>query len=304
MNPKAPNITAVFATMDRGHVAVACVKALAAQTIPPRRVIAADNRSGDGTADTLEALADLPFKLTVIRMPENGGNAGGVRAAMDLAFAEGAEAVWILDDDSWPRPDALEKILEIPWDPEVVRHPLQIDPETGKFTWPMLTRQPDGPWHLIWETRQLGPGPTSPNRTSWTGSLISRKIYDTVGQVNGDLFIRGEDEEYPWRIREAGFLTEAVHSSIMDHPGSRDVVWFSFLGKSFFFEKKLSDWKFYYKLRNMVWLKRRQSGPSKAILIAVTYTLFALWFDGPSRMPLAWRATADGWRGILGRMGS
>ena len=35
-----------------------------------------------------------------------------VRASMDLAFAEGADAVWILDDDSWPRADALAAMLE------------------------------------------------------------------------------------------------------------------------------------------------------------------------------------------------
>lgn len=55
MNPALPKIAAVFATMNRGHVAVACVKALAAQTSPPCRVIVADNRSSDGTAETLEA---------------------------------------------------------------------------------------------------------------------------------------------------------------------------------------------------------------------------------------------------------
>lgn len=301
MNPDFPIITAVFATMNRCEVAIACVNSLAAQSRPPQRVVVADNVSSDGTADHLEAITGLPFELTVLRMKENLGNAGGVRDAMDLGFAEGADAVWILDDDSWPRPEALEKILALPWDPEIVRHPLQIDPDTGKLTWPMLTRQPRGPWHLVWETAQLGHGPTSLNRTSWTGSLISHEIYSTVGPVNGDLFIRGEDEEYPWRIRKAGFRTEAVHAALLDHPGSRDVVWFSILGRSFFFEKNLADWKFFYKVRNMVWLKRKQSNPLKAILVAIAYALFALRFDGISRIPLVWRASVAGWFGNLGR---
>ena len=304
MNRTYPNIAAVFATMDRSRVAIDCVKSLAAQSRPPQRVIVADNVSSDGTPDHLEELKDLPFDLTVLRMDENLGNAGGVRDAMDLAFAEGADAVWILDDDSWPRPDALGKILELPWDPKIVRHPLQIDPQTGKFTWPMMTRKPGGDWHLIWDETQLGAGPTSPNRTSWTGSLLPREVYETVGPVNGDLFIRGEDEEYPWRIRQAGFRMEAVHAAVMDHPGPRDVACISLLGKSFFFEKHLADWKFFYKMRNMVWLKRKQSGVLKALGIALAYGLSAVWHDGFTRIPLACRAALAGLRGKLGRMAS
>lgn len=302
MNPISPKIVAVFATMNRYQVAVDCVKSLAVQSHPPHGVIIADNVSADGTAEQLESLRDLPFPLRVIRMPENLGNAGGVRDAMDLAFAEGADAVWILDDDSWPRPDALAKILELPWDPSIVRHPLQIDPATGKFTWPMMTHTAARGWHLIWQESELGPGPTSPNRTSWTGSIIPREIYEKVGPVNGELFIRGEDEEYPWRIREAGFRMEAVHAAIMDHPGSQDVACISLFGKSLFFEKNLVDWKLYYKIRNMVWLKRKQSGAFKALSMASTYALATIWFDGPSRLPLVWRSAADGWREKLGPM--
>ncbi len=302
MNLDFPDIAVVFATMNRSHVAVACVKSLAAQTRPPQRAIVADNVSNDGTADDLDALPDLPFPLTVLRMPENEGNAGGVRAAMDLAFSEGADAVWILDDDSWPRPDALEKILDLPWDASLVRHPLQIDPTTGKFSWPMLTRRDDGPWYLANSLEELGPGPTSPNHTSWTGSLLPREVYGKVGPVNGELFIRGEDEEYPWRIRQAGFQMEAVHAAVMDHPGPQNMVEISFLGKRLFFEKYLPDWKFHYKVRNMVWLKRQQSGAVKAVLTALSYAVVSLYFDGPSRLPLTWKASVEGWKGKLGRI--
>jgi len=288
--------------MNRSHVALACVASLAAQTRPPQRVIAADNASSDGTADDLEALSDLPFQFTLIRMPENLGNAGGVRDAMDLAFAEGADAVWILDDDSWPRPDALEKILELPWDGSLVRHPLQIDPTTGGFSWPMLTRRDGGGWYIAKSLDELGPGPTSPNHTSWTGSLLPKEVYQKVGPVNGSLFIRGEDEEYPWRIRMAGFRMEAVHAAVMDHPGPQNMVEIVFLGKRLFFEKHLPDWKFHYKVRNMVWLKRQQSGSAKAFLTALSYAMVSLRFDGPSRIPLAWKASFEGWRGDLGRI--
>jgi len=301
MNPEQPKIAAVFATMNRSHVAVACVKALAAQTAPPWNVIVADNRSSDGTAAILEALLELPFGLSVLRMPENEGNAGGVRAAMDLAFAEGADAVWILDDDSWPRADALAEMLAEPYDDSVILHPIQIDPASGRFTWPLQIFR-DGKWQLAFSVEDMPPGKRTRSKGVWTGALVSRRIRVAIGPVCGELFIRGEDEEYPWRMESSGFHHAAVRAAVLDHPGPKSLVMMSFLGKRLFFEKGLPDWKLHYKVRNMVWLKRRQSGGLKAILTALAYALAAVRFDGWSRLPLVGKASLEGWRGKLGRI--
>jgi rhamnopyranosyl-N-acetylglucosaminyl-diphospho-decaprenol beta-1,3/1,4-galactofuranosyltransferase len=299
---KQPRVAAVFATMNRVATAKACVMALAAQSLPPEWVMVADNCSNDGTAEILESLDSLPFKLVVHRMPENLGNAGGVEAVMERAFAEGADAVWILDDDSWPREAGLESLLEDEWDPHVVRHALQVDPSSGKFTWPLQIEDGSGGWKLIWSEEEFPEGSKAPSRISWTGALVPKEVREAVGPVNGDLFIRGEDEEYPWRIEQAGFKQEAIRGSVMDHPGPQNVVHWHFLGKSFFFERGLADWKLYYKVRNMVWLKRRQTGDLKAVSMAAVYTFAATIIDGPQRIPLLRRAIRDGWNGRLGRM--
>lgn len=293
---------AVFATMNRSATAVACVRALAAQTQPPERVIVADNVSTDTTVADLEALGDLPFALDVIRMEENAGNAGGVEAAMELAFAKGADAVWILDDDSWPRPDALKALLKKDWDGKSVRHALQIDPATGRFSWPLLIPDPVRGHRLAWCEADLPAGDPIESLASWTGAMIPREVRDVVGPVMGDLFIRGEDEEYPARIARAGFLFFACRGAVMDHPGPHDLREWRGLGKRLFFEKGLPDWKLHYKVRNMVWLKRQQSGGLKAILTAMAYALAAVRFDGWSRLPLVGKASLEGWRGKLGRI--
>ena len=294
-------IVAVFATMNRGPTAVACVLALARQTRPPDRVMVADNVSKDGTVAALENLTDLPFELKVHRMAENLGNAGGVREVMEMAFAEGADAVWILDDDSWPRERALEFLLQQEWDPRVVRHALQVDPKTGRFTWPLLVASGKAGWQMVWDEKELPDGDLLKSKSSWTGALISQEVHERTGAVNGDLFIRGEDEEYPWRIAREGFSFEAVRAAVLDHPGPEDLVHWKSAGKNFFFERGLADWKLYYKVRNMVWLKRKQSGPLKAAGMAVAYSLAAIILDGPKRLPLLLRAIRDGWQGKLGK---
>jgi GT2 family glycosyltransferase len=149
---------------------------------------------------------------------------------------------------------------------------------------------------------ELPEGPRVRSRGVWTGAMIPKKIRDVAGPVMGELFIRGEDEEYPWRIEQAGFKTYAVTGAVMDHPGPADLVQWRFLGRSLFLERGLSDWKLHYKVRNMVWLKRRQSGAFGALSMALAYALCVASVDGPGRLPLVWKAFLDGWRGKLGRL--
>jgi len=295
-------IAAVFATMNRAETAVSCVRALAAQTLPPAWVVVADNVSQDGTAEMLERLEGLPFELLVHRMKDNRGNAGGVEEAMELALARGADAVWILDDDSWPRPGALAALLEQEWDPNVVRHALQVDPRTGRFTWPLQVADGAGGWRLIDSIDELPAGDSVRSRITWTGALVPREVRARVGPVNGELFIRGEDEEYPWRIEQGGFRQEAVRAAVLDHPGPANLMRWRMFGRSFFFERGLAEWKLYYKVRNMVWLKRRQAGKLRALGMAAAYAFAATFIDGPRRLPLLQRAIADGWKGRLGKM--
>jgi GT2 family glycosyltransferase len=291
-----PRIAAAFATMNRARTAVACVEALAAQQHPPEWVIVADNASIDRTVEVLRGMRGLPFELIVLDLAENLGNAGGVKEAMERGYGLGADAVWILDDDSWPQPAALAAMLAKPWDPSVVRHPLQIDPRTGRFTWPLQVADDRSGWRLAECSEDLPAGDFIRTRITWTGALVPREVRDKAGPVMGELFIRGEDEEYPWRIEQAGFTQEAARHAILDHPGPANLVHLSLLGKHFFFERGLADWKLHYKVRNMVWLKRRQSGPLHAIAMALVYAFAAAMLDGPSRILLVMRASWAGWK--------
>ena len=300
--PTKASIAAVFATMSRPETAVGCLCALARQKIPPDLVVVAANDPSDGTQETLESFGVLPFKLKVHPMASNRGNAGGIEEAMEIAFQSGVDAVWILDDDSWPQENALKAIHESGFHPDVVKHAQQLDPTTHRLTWPLPFSAGDGKWKLAWEPKDLPNEPVCSTQAAWTGAVITRIIYEKVGPVRGELFIRGEDEEYPWRIAKSGFRFELVMDAIMDHPRPENLLHWSFLGKNLFYEKDLSAWKLHYKVRNMVWLKRKQAGVLKSLLMAMSYFAIAIAIDGPGRIPLLVRAISDGWFGKLGKL--
>lgn len=292
-------IAAVFACYNRRTAALACVEHLRRQTRQPDLVVVADNHSSD---DTREALAALEWKnLTILDTGANLGNAGGVEAAMEHAFSLGADAVWILDDDSWPRTDALEHLASGCWDDSIVRIPLQIDPSSGNFTWPLQVPGVDGGWTLAESYSDLPAGEFFPTRNNWTGALISKKVRNDIGPVMGALFIRGEDEEYPWRMEQAGYCQEVARGAVLDHPGPAIIRKWRFLGKNLFFEPGLADWKLYYKVRNMVWLKRNQRGSAHSLAIALAYLAAIARFDSIARWPLAIKAALAGWHGCLGK---
>jgi hypothetical protein len=177
---------------------------------------------------------------------------------------------------------------------------MQIDPATGVYTWPLQVAENEG-FRLVHGPDELGAARFVQTRIMWTGALVSRLVYDQIGRVNADLFIRGEDEEYPLRMERHGFTQEGVIDSVLDHVGPQNLIKIRILGKNFFYEQGLSDWKLYYKVRNMVWLQLRERGVMRAMMMALAYGWMGVTIDGWHRWPLLWEAIGDGWSGRLGK---
>ena len=124
--------------------------------------------------------------------------------------------------------------------------------------------------------------------------------------MNADLFIRGEDEEYPARIRQAGFRFYCVKDSIIEHPGMRHKH-LAVGGVNFFYETGVAPWKAYFLIRNHVYVRRKYTAAGKltglvraagTIVLAI---MSALLYDNHKlrRVLLYSRA---GWHGLLGRL--
>lgn len=289
--------------MGRPEVAAACVRALAVQSRAPGLVVIALNDPGDGTLEEIAAIGDLPFALIFHPMARNRGNAGGVEEAMAVAMDHGAWAIWVLDDDSWPWPNALDVLADAIVAENTVAHPLQIDPQTNDIAWPVVVRVPGKEWRMIDCLDDLPDQGILESRPSWTGALLPRVAIEAAGPVLGELFIRGEDDEYSLRVADHGFKYVLVPAAVLDHPGPVGIIGINVMGKRYFWEPNLADWKMFYKVRNQVWLQRRRKGALSAGVIAIVAFGAMLRYDAisPGRVKVFVRALADGWAGRLGR---
>lgn len=105
----ARDVTAVVVTYNRLPLLRRCLAALQAQTAQGLRVLVVDNASADGTVEYLKTLA-MPGLVCRI-LTENLGGAGGFAYGMQAAAELGCKAVWLMDDDTLPEPQALEALL-------------------------------------------------------------------------------------------------------------------------------------------------------------------------------------------------
>lgn len=107
-SPASPRIHAVVVAWNRAHLLGDVLDGLAAQTRPLDRVIVVDNASTDDTPSLLAHRTDVD---EVVTMPTNLGGAGGFAAGIARAVEDGADLVWIMDDDTVPTPTALAELL-------------------------------------------------------------------------------------------------------------------------------------------------------------------------------------------------
>lgn len=103
-------ITVVVVTYNRLSLLKENIEALRAQKGATCKILVIDNHSTDGTKEYLQGgqCADVE----VLSLEENLGGAGGFFYGMKKAYEDGADAVWIMDDDTIPYEDALDKLLE------------------------------------------------------------------------------------------------------------------------------------------------------------------------------------------------
>lgn len=297
------SVTAVFVTMNRRETVLTCLRKLAEQTSRPGALLIVNNASTDGTLEAIEGWAreHSDFPVRTITLEENLGNAGGMEIIVETAFREGAGYAWILDDDSWPEPLALERLLAADLPENSLRSSKVIDLATGALSWPVQVSTASG-WQLCEGHDPLPSEPVVKIRRSWLGALVPRKIYETVGPIEGRLFLRGEDEDYPRRIENANFPVFLVTDSLLHHPPAGRLMRCEFFGKMILLEGGLSGDKLYYRLRNSFWISLKDRGKLETLLCVVMYGITLLRYKSSKlqRIKIWWEALSDAYAGKLG----
>lgn len=104
-------VAAVVVTYNRAEMLRQCLMSLQKQTMPCD-ILVVDNASTDDTQALVQRAAQHDASIFYRNTGENLGGAGGFNFGMRWAVEAGYAFVWVMDDDCFPEPVALEKLLD------------------------------------------------------------------------------------------------------------------------------------------------------------------------------------------------
>lgn len=224
-DPDAPVVVAVVVAHEGGSWLPEVLRAVAGQTHPPDRVVAAV--TGPAPAETDLLRADLgPSR--VAGCDARAGFGAAVRAG--LALGEGGAPpgstswVWVLHDDCVPAPDALEALLaEARRDPTIAL----AGPKLRSATDPRLlvevgvTIARSGRRETLLDRREYDQGQHDGVRdvlaVSTAGMLVRRDVWDALGGLDPRLPFLRDDVDLGWRVRLAGHRVVCVTAAVAHH---------------------------------------------------------------------------------------
>jgi rhamnopyranosyl-N-acetylglucosaminyl-diphospho-decaprenol beta-1,3/1,4-galactofuranosyltransferase len=212
---RPPRVVAAVVTCNRVDLLREALEAIKSQTRRPDAVVVVDNASSDGTR---EMLADEFPEVVLVALPENQGGAGGYHEAIRAGCGAGAAWLWLLDDDSFPRPTALAELLA-PLElldgraqPAILCSRVEWrDGEPHPMNRPTVRRR--DPEQLV-EAVRLGLLPL--RCATFVSLLLSRDAVERVGLPFSHYFWQADDIEYTARaLRDAtGYF---VPGSVVEH---------------------------------------------------------------------------------------
>ena len=251
-------VIAVVVTYNRQELLTECIAALRNQTRPLDAILIVNNGSTDATEQWLEQQSDIIFINQ-----KNLGSSGGFSTGINWAYQNGYSWIWCMDDDGYPKKDALVNLLEADDGSLRLLNCAVIDKEDKKS--------------FVWKTQQyknldevdctIIKGIGHP----FNGTLLHRRIVERVGVPKPKYFLWGDETEYYYRIvRRNEIPVCTVANSIHYHPATAFSV------------KKdwdyLTGWKMYYYVRNRFYI--HQAKFNNKVLALLHYSCFIIAFAG------------------------
>ncbi|HUO43450.1 MAG TPA: glycosyltransferase family 2 protein [Burkholderiales bacterium] len=288
----AASVAVVVVNWNGGELLARCLRALAAQTVQPKKILVVDNASSDGSC---ERVAENFPQVILLRQEKNLGFAAGNNVAVRAA----GDCDWIalINPDAFAEPGWLEALLTAAHE----------HPECSFFGSRMLMA--DAPelldgvgdvYHisgLVWREGHGTPATGAYREEKeifspcGAAAMYKRAAFVEAGGFDEDYFCYVEDVDLGFRLRLLGHRCLYVPQSVVLHKGS------ALTGKR-------SDFSIYYGHRNLVWtfVKNFPGGWFWIYLplhLAMNFAAL-LWFSLAGHAKPIWRAKLDALKGLSG----
>ncbi len=266
-------IIALVVTYNRLEYLKKNLAALFNQSRKPDEIIVIDNASTDGTYEFLKGQ-----RVKFVRLPENTGGAGGFSYGLNYAIENGADWVWMMDDDAIPYDNALKAIEDA----------IYKRPDAGVFLSKLVHGANFQPEEKI--------------KPAWTGTFVGfavrKEVVMKVGLPDPEFFIYADDYDYSIRIRKSGFKILKVNSSLIEH---KDWVKQKRTFRFPFSKPQVPAWKTYYLFRNPILATKNSRIINLAVTLYLSIDRYVWSYVDPSARSYIFKGFADGKKGVKGK---
>lgn len=251
--PAGPaRVVAVVVTWNRRELLAEALQGVTGQRPAPDHVVVVDNASTDHSADLVRAR--FPG-VELLVAEQNTGGAGGFTIGIAEALDLGADAVWLMDDDTVPEPGALAALVSAR---EGYPGPVRPALVASRAIWtdgrdhPMNTprRRPGARAGQRRDAAAVGCVPI--RSASFVSVLVDADTVRRRGLPMADFFLWNDDFEFTTRLIRGGVGLYCPASVVVHKTrvfGSTDAD---------------PGERFFYEVRNKLWTFGRSRGLSPA----------------------------------------
>jgi GT2 family glycosyltransferase len=214
-----------------------CLRSLAGEVDDDARVVIADNASGDGSVQKIDAAIQQngwSGWASVMPLDENAGFAAGNNAAIRpaLSSSDQPDYVLLLNPDTIVQPDALRELLQfMESHPDVGIAGSRLEdpdgtPQRSAFRFPRLCNEFERGVRLGFVTRLLAKSivaPPAPERdcaTDWVAGasmIVRRKVFFDAGLMDEKYFMYFEEVDFCRAAARKGWACWYVPTSRVVH---------------------------------------------------------------------------------------
>ncbi len=276
---------AVIVTYNRKLLLSQCLESLMKQSRVLDAIFLIDNASSDGTPEMLtkkgyienfpveknsdyfekESMIENSFnqgetKFYYIRMKENTGGAGGFHEGVKRAYEMGYDWLWLMDDDTVPEGDALERLCDYCTEKNVSALACVVKADDseiqllhrGYFNFKNVFPLIQEPLAADTYSKQ---GSIEIDFASFVGVLIRSSAINEAGFPKKEFFSQHDDLEYFMRLKKVGKVL-LITNSIVIHKEQTNS---SRINKKILWRKSPRIpydrlWVLFYFHRNLIWL--------------------------------------------------
>lgn len=205
----APKVFIILLNWNRLAEITDCLASLDRLDYPNYRVVVVDNGSTDGSTDRL---AESRPEVALLCNGRNLGYTGGNNVGMRYALENGADYVWLVNNDTVVEPETLSRLVATGESSDRIGQVSPVirfyeDPGRLQFhgAYPDWDRQKIVSQVLYGV--DISQMPQDEILLTGAALLVKRRVLETVGFFNEKLFAYWEDHDYSVRINRAGFLS-------------------------------------------------------------------------------------------------